>query len=228
VSDIKAKTFRVFTDLSGNYGDVASIIIDGGRHISDSERQDIARKLNTGETAFVNDIASADVSIVHPQGEIGFAGVAVLGTAWLLSKLRGAPIEAMHSRDGEITVWQDGELTWARASLSILPAWNHKQLEDGEAVERISVEDMAQVEHTMMWAWIDEDRGLIRARTFAADWDIPEAQGNGSGSMMLAAKLNRTIEIKHGEGAVIFAKPATNERADIGGRIVELKTEETV
>lgn len=217
-----ARMLRVFVNAQGSYGDAASVVIDEGRHISDTERQAIARKLNTGETAFVNDVSSANVSIVHPQGEIGFAGVAVLGAAWLLGKLRGAPIEAMHTRDGEVKVWQDGELTWARASLSILPPWNHKQLDSVEAVERIKLEDMAQVEHIIMWAWIDESKGLIRARTFAADWDIPEAQGNGSGSMVLAAKLNRTIEITHGEGAVIFAKPAPDECADVGGRVVEI------
>ena len=72
-----------------------------------------------------------------------------------------------------------------------------------------------------MWAWIDEAKGLIRARTFAADWDIPEAQGNGSGSMVLAARLNRSIEIKHGIGAVIFAQPASNNYVNVGGRIVD-------
>ncbi|MGH9421068.1 MAG: PhzF family phenazine biosynthesis protein, partial [Thermoanaerobaculia bacterium] len=72
-----------------------------------------------------------------------------------------------------------------------------------------------------VWAWIDERQGLIRARTFAPDWDIPEAQGNGSGSMVLAAIVDRVIEIKHGEGSVIFAKPAPDGSADIGGRVVE-------
>lgn len=73
----------------------------------------------------------------------------------------------------------------------------------------------------MAWAWIYEAKGLIRARTFADDWDIPEAQGNGSDAMVLAAQLKRDIEIKHGEGSVIFAKPAPNECADIGGRVVQ-------
>lgn len=69
----------------------------------------------------------------------------------------------------------------------------------------------------MVWAWINKPKGLIRARTFAADWDIPEAQGNGSGSMLLASSVGRPIQIKHGKGSVIFAKPAPNNRADIGG-----------
>lgn len=102
-----------------------------------------------------------------------------------------------------------------------MPPWNYKQLESAEAVEHIALEETAILEHTMMWAWIDESKGLIRARTFASDWELPEAQGNGSGSMVLAAKLNRDIEIKHGEGAVIFARPAPNGYADIGGRVIE-------
>lgn len=216
---------RVFTDSNGNHGDLASVVIDEGRRIPDTKRQAIARKLNTGETLFINDLPKADISVMHPQGEIGFAGVVVLGGAWLLSKLNGSPINAMYSRDGKIKVWQDGELTWAQASLSIMPPWNFKQLENVEAVERITLEETETLEHTMMWAWIDEAKGLIRARTFAADWDIPEAQGNGSGSMVLAARLNRDIEIKHGLGAVIFAQPSSDGYVNVGGRIAANSTE---
>lgn len=212
---------RVFADSQGNFGDLASVVIDEGRHISDPKRQEMARELNTGETIFVNDLAAADISVVHSQGEIGFAGVGVVAAAWLLAKLRGKLTEHMHSRDGEITTWQEGDITWARGPLSIMPPWNYKQLEDVAAVEQIRLEETEDWQHTMAWAWIDEAKGLIRARTFATDWDIPEAQGNGSGSMVLAAKLGRAIEIKHGEGSVIFAKPALDGCADIGGRVRE-------
>jgi predicted PhzF superfamily epimerase YddE/YHI9 len=159
---------------------------------------------------------------MHPQGEIGFAGVGVLATAWLLAKLRGKPTTEMQARDGKVTVWQEGGLIWARASLSIMPPWSYQQLDTAEAVDQIKLEDTKTMEHTMIWTWIDEAKGLIRARTFAADWDIPEAQGNGSGSMVLAAKLGRAIEVRHGQGAVIFAKPAADGNADIGGRVKEL------
>lgn len=210
---------RVFTDANGNHGDLASVAIDEGRNIPDGERQAIARKLNTGETLFINDLSKANVSVIHPQGEIGFAGVAVLGGAWLLNKLNGSPVNAMYSRDGKINAWQDGELTWVQADLSIMPPWNYKQLESPEAVERIALKETETLEHTMTWAWIDEQKGLIRARTFATDWEIPEAQGNGSGSMVLAARLNRKIEIRHGLGAVIFAEPAVDGYVNVGGRI---------
>jgi predicted PhzF superfamily epimerase YddE/YHI9 len=212
---------RVFTGSNSKFGDLATVVIDEGRKISDADRQALARQLNTGETAFVNDMASANISIMHPQGEIDFAGVAALGTAWLLSKLSREPIDGMKGRGGNIIVSQDGGLTWVRASLATMPPWHHKQLENSEAVEHIALEETKAWEHTMVWTWIDETKGLIRARTFAADWDIPEAQGNGSGSMMLAAMLSRTIEIRHGEGCVVLAKPAPDNCADIGGRVIE-------
>jgi|GEM_PF-351415 len=218
-----AHMLRVFTDTNGNYGDPASVVIDEGKHTPDPERQALARRLNTGETIFVNDLAAANISIVHPQGEIGFAGVGVLGAAWLLAKLRSKPTTEMYARDGKITVWQEDDITWARANLSIMPPWNYKQLESADAVEHIKLEDMTQVEYTMLWAWVDESKGLIRARTFASDWDIPEAEGNGSGAMVLATRLNREIEIRHGKGSVIFARPAAHDCADIGGRVKELE-----
>lgn len=211
---------RVFTNSDGKFGDAASVVLDEGRHIADTERQNIARKLDTGETIFINDLATADISVMHPQGEIGFAGVGVLATAWLMAKLRGKPTDKMQSRDGEISAWQKGELTWVRGPLSIMPPWNYKQLKNAETVEQIQLEDTKGWQHTMAWAWMDEAKGLIRARTFAADWDIPEAQGNGSGSMVLAAKLSQAIEIRHGKGSVIFAKPAPHDCADIGGLVV--------
>lgn len=209
---------RVFTNPDGDYGDATSIVIDEGRHISDKKRQAIARTLNTGETVFVNDIATADISFVHPQGEIGFAGVGAVGAAWLLAKLRGK-LNRLQGRDGKIVTRQQDPLMWVRAELSTMPPWSFKQLKEAKTVEQIELGHTADWQHTVAWAWIDETRGLIRARTFAADWDIPEAQGNGSGSMLLAAKLGRAIEIKHGEGAVIFAKPSTTGWADIGGRV---------
>jgi predicted PhzF superfamily epimerase YddE/YHI9 len=211
----------VFTDGNGSFGDVASVIIDEGRHISDAERQAMAHKLNTGETIFVNDLASANISVMHPQGEIDFAGVGVLAAAWLLGKLRGKATEHIQGRGGKITTWQDDDITWVRASLTTMPPWQYKQLKNVEAVEQIKLGETTTLEHTMVWAWIDEAKGTIRARTFASDWDIPEAQGNGSGAMVLAARLNRSIEIIHAEGSVIFAKPAPNNCADIGGRVVE-------
>lgn len=217
----KVHVLRVFTDADNKFGDIATVVIDEGRELSDKQRLAITKELNTVETVFVNDLASADISIMHTQGETNFAGVAALGTAYLLSKLNSKPLKNMKGRAGDIIVSQDEGLVWVRASLSAMPPWQHKHLDSVKAVEDIKVEDTKDWEHTVVWAWIDEAKGLVRARTFATDWDIPEAQGNGSGSMLLSAIVDKPIEIKHGEGCVIYAKPAKNNCADIGGRVSE-------
>ena len=218
---VTAHLFRVFIDAQGNFGDKASIVIDEGRHISDKKRQVIARELNTGETISINNGDNAEISVIHPQGEISFAGVGVLATAWFLIKLHGKTIEKLIGRDGDITIRKEGNITWVCASIKKLPHWNIRQLDNATDVEHIKLEETSHMKHTVVWAWIDETKGLIRARTFARDWDIPEAEGNGSGAMLLAHILQRNIEIIHGEGSHIFAKHAINNFAEIGGRVVE-------
>ncbi|SRR5258708_32558754 len=108
---LSAYILRVFTDVRGNFGDKASVVIDEGKHIPDAQRQIITHKLTTGETIFVNNLDKAEISFMHSQGEISFAGVGILGTAWLLKKLLGKPIETLHGRDGDITTWQKGNIT---------------------------------------------------------------------------------------------------------------------
>jgi predicted PhzF superfamily epimerase YddE/YHI9 len=61
---------------------------------------------------------------------------------------------------------------------------------------------------------------MIRARTFAADWGIPEDEANGSGAMRLASTLGKTLEIHHGKGSVIYARRANERFAEVGGRVV--------
>jgi predicted PhzF superfamily epimerase YddE/YHI9 len=211
----------VFTDERGDFGDSATVIFDEGRRIPPDVREEIAGNLEAVETAFVNNAEAHQVSFVHGQGEIDFAGVPALGVAWLLGQREGKPISQLEGRGGKITVAHEEGLTWVRASLNTMPPWNHVQYPDADSVDRISLAETAEWEHTMVWAWINEDDGIIRARTFAADWDIPEAMGNGSGSMLLADLLGRVIKVRHGEGAVIYARPADNGSADIGGRITE-------
>lgn len=65
----------------------------------------------------------------------------------------------------------------------------------------------ASKEHTIVWSWIDKEKGIVRARTFASDWNIPEDEANGSGAMKLANSLNRNLIIHHGKGSVIHSTP---------------------
>lgn len=221
---VKIDVLRVFTDENGKFGDTATVVVDEGRKISISQREKLAGELDTGETVFINDVESNEISIVHPQGEIDFAGVAAIGAAWLLADIKGEKIYILKGRAGSILVSRSGEVFWVQASLSTMPDWHHKQLESAEAVESVALNETTGWKPTMVWAWLDKTKGLVRARTFAAQWGIPEAQGNGSGSMMLAAIVDQEIEIKHGKGSIIFARPADNSSAEIGGRVIVEKS----
>lgn len=217
----KTHMLKVFCNDQHRFGDVASVVVDEDKHISDDERQTIAKTLATGETIFINSLKDASISVMHPQGEIDFAGVGVLGAAWLLASMQSQPLGKLNGRGGVIKTWQNDDLTWIEADSTTLPAWNYKQETSAEVVENIQVKDTSTMQHTMVWAWIDEKAGKIRARTFAADWEIPEAMGNGSGAMLLAKRLNQSIEVHHGQGSVIYAKPGSDDLVSVGGRVYQ-------
>ena len=68
-----------------------------------------------------------------------------------------------------------------------------------------------------VWAWIDEEAGLIRARCFAPDAGIVEDEATGSSVFRLAAELGREIEVHQGQGSVIHARPIADGFVEIGG-----------
>jgi predicted PhzF superfamily epimerase YddE/YHI9 len=217
----KAQIVDVFVDGSGNFGGGMGIIIDENRSLTDSERQALAGRLGYEEAIVINNVAKNDVSIYTPQREIPFAGQPLVGAAWQLSRLHAQPITAIHCLGGEIRTWQAGGLTWIRAGLDIMPGWNIKQVPSPDEVERLAASDAGSLPHTLVWAWINEAKGQIRARTFAVDWEIvPEVETNGSGSMMLAHLLKRNLHIRHGKGSLIHAKAEDGNYASVGGRVI--------
>jgi predicted PhzF superfamily epimerase YddE/YHI9 len=212
---------RVLCDDSGRFGEPHALIIDEDKAISPAKRQAIATQLHLDETIFINDLASGDISIFDTQKEIPFAGTATLAAAKLISNLNDRPLDSLVCQGKSIRVWQKDDLQWVAASLDIMPGWNHIQYESAEAIDRIDSEEAKALQHTMVWAWIDKSEGRIRARTLASDWDIPEIEANGSGSMMLAAALQQPLRIEHGKGSIIFAEPLPNNQAALGGRVVD-------
>lgn len=212
---------RVFTDKKGGFGNPVGIILDEKMQINDRKRQAIAAKLGFSESVFINDLSTSKVNIYNPQREVPFAGHALVGTAWLIAKLRKKPIDSLQCTGGNITVWEKSGLTWIRASMDMTPPWVFEQLASSEKVGSLSASQVASKKHTVVWAWLNESRGIIRARTFASDWGIPEDEANGSGSMQLAVQLARDIEVRHGKGSIIYAKPADIGFAAVGGRVAE-------
>lgn len=114
-------------------------------------------------------------------------------------------------------------MLWVEAEKRTFPAWNIEQVEPIEKLLDLDSAYTCSLQHTLFWAWSDETNGVIRARTFASDWQIPEAEANGSGAMVLAAILGRDIKMIHGKGSVLYAKPRSSESVILGGRAVVQK-----
>ena len=204
----------------GKFGNPVGIVVDEKKEINPQDRQRITARLGFSESVFINNINTGTVSIFNPKKEVDFAGHALVGTAYFITNSIDKPFSFLECRGGHILTWQENETTWIRASLKNTPPWYHEQLHDPSFVEKLSISHTTRKKHTMVWAWLDQNKGIVRARTFAPDWGIPEDQANGSGSMQLAVLLNQNLEIHHGEGSVIYAKSIKTGYAAVGGRVV--------
>ncbi|MDO8641651.1 MAG: PhzF family phenazine biosynthesis protein, partial [Nitrosarchaeum sp.] len=158
------KVLKVFTNEKGEFGNPVGIVVDTEQKLDKDERLKITIDSGFSEVVFVNSIENKEISIYCPQNEIAFAGHAVVGTAYFLSQEYNQTITQLKSIGGIIETWKEDELTWVRGSLSILPKWNYEQFENAELVEKLTVNETKNKEHTFVWAWIDETKGLIRAR----------------------------------------------------------------
>jgi predicted PhzF superfamily epimerase YddE/YHI9 len=215
--------FQVFVNEQGKFGNPGSLIIDEANQLSPDKRTYITAEIGHDETLFVNDMDNCDVSIYHSQGEVDFAGSVLVGAVWQLSQIKEESVLNIHCKRGDIKTWQSDGISWLRIGLEgNLGQWDYEKLDSPQVVDDIKVEDTVGWKK-MVWAWIDEDKRLVRARTFASKIDIPEVQGNGSGSMNLAGQVQREIKIIHGDGSVIYARPAANNSAELGGRVIAIK-----
>ncbi|MBI3577527.1 PhzF family phenazine biosynthesis protein [Candidatus Gottesmanbacteria bacterium] len=218
IKGIAIHILRVFVNGEGKFGNPVGIIVDEHKEVSPKDRQKISTYLGFSESVFLNNVDTGEVSIFNPKREVDFAGHALVGTAYFITKVLGKPITFLTCRAGRVLTWQENELTWIQARLKNTPPWHHEQLQDARSVDSLS---LLPKEHMMVWVWLDKDKGIVRARTFAPDWGIPEDEANGSGSMQLAAILGKKLEIHHGKGSIIYAKPAGTGLADVGGRVAE-------
>lgn len=219
---------QVFVNKMGEFGNPVGIVVDEQNEFDELTRQQTATKLNFSETVFVDSLGKIpEVSIFNPQHKVKFAGHAILGTAFFIKESLGKELTSIKCDSEQVDVKSVDGVICVDAPLSIMPAWKYQQLESSRLVEELTKDEISRLEHTFIWAWEDEVKGLIRARTFAPDWGIPEDQANGSGSMKLAAQLNRDLIITHGMGSVIYARPTGSEYAEVGG-LVKIKEKQNV
>jgi predicted PhzF superfamily epimerase YddE/YHI9 len=65
---------------------------------------------------------------------------------------------------------------------------------------------------------------VIRARVFASRFGVPEDEACGSATLLLCARLDRPLVVHHGQGSVIYARPAHAGAVFVGGRVALLET----
>lgn len=184
--------------------------------LSKEERQKITTASGYDEVVFINDSRTLEISIYQPQNEIKFAGTAVLAAIETFLHIRGEKFDHITCLGNKIDVRIEGKVFWVRANIDIMPPWNLVQANSLEEIESMSAASQANAEHTLFWTWINEQAGTIRARTFASDWDVPESEANGSGSLLLARLLKRNVEVLHGKGSIIYANYVNGQNAEVG------------
>ncbi len=209
---------RVFTATDGEWGNPLGVFLDGAE-VPAGRRQAVAAELGFSETVFVDDAARGEMRIFTPGTELGFAGHPTVGTAWLLARER-APVEMLRPPAGEIPVRIDGDLTYVAARAEWSPPWDLVQLPSPADVEALDGPPGGREDEIYLWAWVEETAGTVRSRCFSLADGVGEDEATGSAAIMLAAELERPLEILQGRGSLLHAAPLGEGRAEVGGRVV--------
>ena len=207
---------RVFVNDDGEWGNHLGVFLDGSEVPAD-QRQAIATELGYSETVFVDDRERGEMRIFTPGIELPFAGHPTVGTAWLLRN-EGIAVSALRPPAGELGVRFEDGTTFISAEQAWSPPFEYLQLAEPAEVRTLDgpPTDMGDV---YAWAWIDEDAGTIRARSFAPGAGIDEDEATGSAALALSAQLGRPITINQGQGSLLIARPLGDGKAEVGGEV---------
>jgi predicted PhzF superfamily epimerase YddE/YHI9 len=155
--------------------------------------------------------------ILTPGIELAFAGHPTVGTAWLLRN-EGIAVSTLRPPAGEVGVRFADDATFISADPSWSPPFEYVQLGEPAQIRALDGPP-AMADEVYAWAWIDEDAGTIRARSFAPGVGIAEDEATGSAALALSARLGRPITINQGKGSVLIARPLGDGRAEVGGEV---------
>ncbi|MBB1501880.1 PhzF family phenazine biosynthesis protein [Propioniciclava sp. MC1683] len=193
---------RVFTDAEGRFGNFLGVFLDTAAW-SDEFCQSRAADLGFSETVFVDDIRTGRIRIFTPTVKLGFAGHPTVGAAWLIDHL-GHEVHTLECEVG--TVYSVA--TQLGATVLADPAWSPPiDLTQVASPEVVDSYRPWEGSHEYVWAWIDEARGIVRARAFVDEVGIEEDEATGSAAILLAAHLNRALRIHQGVGSRIDVGP---------------------
>jgi predicted PhzF superfamily epimerase YddE/YHI9 len=213
---------RVFCDERGEWGNPLGVFLDGAE-VPAERRQAVAHELGFSETVFVDDRERAEIHIFTPGLELPFAGHPTVGTAWLLAR-EGHAGEVLRPPAGEVAVRREGaggeELTFVAARAEWSPPWELIEYASPVEIEALDGPPGGREDEIYLWAWADREAGVVRSRCFSLADGVGEDEATGSAAIMLAAKLERPLEIRQGRGSLLQAIPLGAGRAEVGGRVV--------
>jgi len=207
---------RVFCGDGGGGGNPLGVFL-AGESVPDADRQPAATDLGFSETVFVDDPERGEIRIFTPAVEIPFAGHPVVGTAWLLARERGA-VSVLRPPAGEVPVRSEEEWTYAAGRPEWAPDFEFVELGSPADVEALDGSPRSDVE-IGMWAWIDEEGGVLRERVFAEPFGIPEDEATGAAAVALTARLGRPLDIRQGKGSRIVTRPLDDGMVELAGRV---------
>ena len=212
---VEVEVLRVFCGEDGSHGNPLGVVFEGGA-VPPDDRQALAAHLGYSETVFVDDPRRGRIAIYTPAVEYPFAGHPTVGTAWLLAQ-RGFEVDVLRPPAGEVPARVETDRAYVRARVEWAPEFELVRLASPDEVD-----DHPGVEEgdVYVWAWQDEERGIVRARCFAPAVGITEDEATGSSALRLAAELGREIEVRQGRGSVIQARPLDDGWVEIGGRVL--------
>jgi predicted PhzF superfamily epimerase YddE/YHI9 len=207
---------RFFCGETESDGNPLGVFLEGSEVPVDA-RQDIAADLGFSETVFVDDAARGRIRIFTPAAELGFAGHPVVGTAWLLVRERQVVV-VLRPPAGEVPVRADDGLTFAAARPEWMPEFEFVEVGSTEEVEALRGPPDGH-DAVGVWAWVDDNAGIVRERVFCPRYGIDEDEATGSAAITLSAQLGRELEIRQGAGSLILARPLADGMVEIGGRV---------
>lgn len=207
---------RVFVNDEGEWGNPLGVFLEGAE-VPAAARQRVAAELGYSETVFVDDPESGGLRIFTPAIELPFAGHPLVGTGWLMRR-EGHATPALRPPVGDVGISADAR----SARITALPEWSppfqQRRLDSPAEVHALGASPGGGWVYA--WAWIDEDAGTIRARSFVPGAGIPEDEATGSAALALGARLGRAVTIHQGHGSVLEVRPLAAGRWEVGGRVV--------
>jgi predicted PhzF superfamily epimerase YddE/YHI9 len=209
---------RVFTDEEGKWGNPLGVFLDGAA-VPEERRQQVAADLGFSETVYVDHAAEARLRIFTPNAELPLAGHPLVGTSWLLAQQGHAPT-TLRPPAGDCDTWSEGAVTWIRARPEWAPDWEFVEVDDPRVVAGLRGPTRPEHDHTVYWAWVDADGGIVRARVFASRFGVAEDEATGSAALLFARLLGRPVEIWQGNGSLLYARQGPDGSSEAGGRVV--------